>query len=267
VEREEICRNYTILVKFAIGETKVISRYIPFCCSFSKQDHEIIDREWKAAIGISKKKGTPLYNGKLYTLRKWEYSNGKLLIELSDTNYKEYVGTRSAAFLARHSFEQTANPLAVCACAITSDGKIVVARRKNVDVNNNKFHVIGGFVDPERDYIKQCPNVFHAIKREISEEVNVSLDDFCKVRCLGLVHNNLIPHSELVFMAKLGVASSQISINKSFEKEMGRIEFLEDNSTVIKNFVLANDREITPTGQANLLLYSAISRKQSGLQI
>jgi predicted NUDIX family phosphoesterase len=224
---------------------------------FSKGDQAIIDREWKIAIRRSKKIGAPLYNGDLYRLRSWRCSNKKLHIELSDTNYKEYVGTRSRRYLKTHSIKDVANPLAVCACVITSDDKIIIGRRKKVDVYENRLHVIGGFVDAKKDSVERIPKIFHAIKREIVEEIGIDAKELNVIRCLGLVYDKIVPHPEMTFLVTLNLPSSEVQSKHPTDIEMGQVEFVKNTLKSLQNFVLYNHESLTPNGEANLLLYIA----------
>ena len=192
--------EFEILAKgfFTMKDVRVI--YNPNDVMFKNGSIDnFIELQWIDRVNETKKLGVRLFNGKLFRLSHFQKDKAKLVIELGNTDYKEYVGTREKEFYGKYTRDRLANPLAVCIVILSSDSKVLIERRKNVDVYSGRYHVIGGFFDREADFgIDSIPNPFNGIKREVQEEIGVKLKD-TDLFSLGLVYDLVTPHPEMCF--------------------------------------------------------------------
>jgi hypothetical protein len=102
-------------------------------------------------------------------------------LHLTDTDYKDFVGTRTPEFIAAFGKEKIANPLSAGAVLITEDNMLLLVRRSSsIDGSKSAISVIAGYMDPQKGVVcnskKDGPDyadivdIFHGIEREIFEE-------------------------------------------------------------------------------------------------
>lgn len=241
-------------------DTETVKVFYKPSLRMSNDDYisSLIEMIWSKKVQEASKRGVPMYDGRLFRLYDYRVDGNTLSLYLGDTSYKEYVGTRDKEFYESYGREALANPLAVCAALVSSDGKILVAKRQIGDIYQNHYHVIGGFFDRDLD-IKDdgTPNPFEAIKREIYEEIGLEIP-ISRFRLLGLAYDLITPHPELCFCCSVDLTMSEITRRYSQAKtdaEIDAIEYIQNSETGIKQFVIANHGNISVTGEACLLLF------------
>jgi 8-oxo-dGTP pyrophosphatase MutT (NUDIX family) len=218
------------------------------------EDDDLIERIWNERLIDSQNKRISLYNSALFRLYDYEAFDKSLSLSLSNTTYREYVGTRDPLYHAAHAQTELANALAVCAVVHTDDGKILIEKRVGTDVYAGRYHVVGGFADREKDLDGPHFDPFGAIAREVCEETGLKLPKSSFV-CTGLVYDVLTPHPELCFSTR---STDSFHVEKGFERSDGEIralEFLEDSPESLGSFIRKNHGRISATGEPSLLLY------------
>lgn len=212
-----------------------------------------IDLIWQQSLAQAKREGMMLYDGKLFRLERFQVDGRGLTLYLGDTTYKEYVATRRPEFHQSRPRQHLANPLAVCATIVTSDGRILVERRRGVDVYPGRYHVIGGWFDRDLDG-GESPHPSRAIQREVREEVGLRLARR-RFECLGLVYDLATPHPELCFAASVDSRFDRICRRRGTDGEVQHLEFVEASGEALRAFILANHGNISATGEPCLILY------------
>jgi 8-oxo-dGTP pyrophosphatase MutT (NUDIX family) len=198
--------------------------------------------------------GVDIYNGSLLRLDSFVHENGILLLVLSDVDFRAYVGTALPGFAAAFPEALRANPLAVCVALATSDGKIVIEKRKHIDAYRGRYHVIGGFMEKEADAANGKPDPFDAIRREVAEELGIALE--ATPQATGLIRTPM--GSELCFSSRLPISFEQLVETKTAAKTDAEIDDLmeiPDSPAGILSFLLDHDPDVVSSGRACLLLH------------
>jgi 8-oxo-dGTP pyrophosphatase MutT (NUDIX family) len=214
---------------------------------------------WQKKLVEAHEKGTPLFDTNLFRLvDATSEPDGTLHLVLGDTSYKEYVTTRVPEFFQGRGRQELSNALAVCSVIETSDGYILLDKRQGVDVYVGRYHVIGGFFERGLDMVGQ-PDPFGAVRREIREETGIQVDDMREQYCLGVVYDLSTPHGEMCFLTRLNVSLAEVQMRKPEDNEVKQLLSLAVTAESLRDFVLHYHGNISPTGEANLLMYGAVS--------
>lgn len=201
---------------------------------------------WSEAMRSARRERRLLFDGPLFRLFRIDGRPSHLDLHLERTSYRAYVETREG----RSSWSPEADrayPLAVCAILETSDGLCVTERRSGLDGHLGRRHIIGGWVDPDRD---RHPDPRHAMAREIEEELGMS-PPVPELRILGLAFDRVLSHPEICFYGGLDVPSTSLA-GLAGDGEVSSLEgFPLDSSQVL---VRLGREPFTPTAQAALWL-------------
>lgn len=177
---------------------------------------------------------------------------------LSETNYKEYIGSLPAVPVLRGTLEEqyVPSPLAVCSVIVTLDGYLLFFRRaSNVAENAGRLHVCGG--QPT------SVDLFGEITKEITEELGVESTCQAGMICTGLMQHWMSRKLELTFWTDLRLSSLEC------EQRMERLRHFEHvrnesglfcvrvpaEQDQLSHYVLQQDAQLTPPGQAAVVLY------------
>lgn len=253
--------NFRVLSGNSFEKAAVEVHYITGDCNAMPKDHAteiLIEEIWSAEVREAKKRHVNIFNGNLFRLKNVSAMiDNVLILELGDTNYKEYVATRSDRFWNNRQPNDLANPLATCIAIGTSDGKVVIEKRGRVDVYSGQYHVIGGFMDRPQDLNNGIPDPFKAIAREVKEEVGLTLR--CDtIQMVGIVYDRITPHSEICFCAESSLSSKEILdifVNSEKDREVDKLEFINISEDKLARFISSQQCLIAVTGQACLTLY------------
>ena len=224
--------------------------------SFTAEMRTDMEQGWHEKLAQAKKQGFPLYDGQLFRLIYAEERDDKTLrIKLGDTSYKEYVATRTPEFSQQLTRDELSNPLAVCSVIETLDGYILLEQRQGTDAHNGRLHVIGGFMERNKDTQNDKADPFGAMNREMREETGIQEQDIREQYCLGMVYDVLVPHPELCFVTRLNIPLTTLSKRKPEDNEINELQMLRVTATTLKESIVANHGNISPTGEATLILY------------
>lgn len=223
-----------------------------------QETENLIQERWSVAVGEARKRDVEIFNGMLFRLNNLSVTkDNKLVLQLGDTTYREYAATRAGAFRKSRQDRDLANPLALCIAITTTDGRIVIEKRGNVDVYSGRYHVIGGFMERPHDFYEGTPNPFHGIAREVEEEVGLKLPAHA-VRLTGVVYDLITPHPELCFCAESNLSSREITrifLRSEKDHEVEKLSYIDASKEKLGEFIVSRRRVTSVTGQACLLLY------------
>ncbi|HEU0000411.1 MAG TPA: NUDIX hydrolase [Ktedonobacteraceae bacterium] len=219
-----------------------------------------MDALWAQKLVMARERGVPLFDAPLYRFVDEEtLGDGTLHLTLGDSGYKEYVTTRSPEFSSGRQRSELGNALAVCSVVETSDGYILLDKRRGVDVYVGRYHVIGGFFERGRDSLANGqPDPFGAMRREIREETGILATDIAEQYCLGLVYDLATPHAELCFLTRLRIPLSEVKTRVPKEDEIKQLETLYVTEQSLRDFITRHHGNISATGEPNLLLYGEL---------
>ena len=219
-----------------------------------------MDTLWAQKLAMAQEQGFPLYDVPLYRFVDVEERvDSTLHLALGDTGYKEYVTTRVPEFYMGRQRQELGNALSVCSVVETSDGYILLDKRRGVDVYVGRYHVIGGFFERERDSLGNArPDPFGAMRREIREETGIQAADIAEQYCLGLVYDLATPHAELCFLTRLHIPLAEVKTRVPEEDEIKQLETLRVTEQSLRDFITQNHGNISATGKPNLSLYGEL---------
>jgi hypothetical protein len=216
-----------------------------------------INQTWNSYLRSSRGRGVKVYNGDLLRLDDYCHEKGILRMQVSDVDFRSYVGTALPAFAEAFPGAPQANPLAVCIVLVTSDGKIVLERRSQIDAYRGRYHVIAGFMEKDADTANGGPDPFEVINREVREELGVVLDG--EPLATGLIRTAM--GSEVCFSSRLSISFETLLETKAGARTDAEIDDLleiGDSPTSIVSFLAEHDRDIVPSGRACLLLHGRV---------
>ncbi len=218
-----------------------------------------MDACWRQQLIQTKMQGTTLFDTPLFRFVEACVQDGILHIVVGDTSYKEYVTTRVPAFTRGRARHELGNALAICSVVETSDGSILLDLRQGVDVYVGRYHVIGGFLERNRDSTTGCtqPDPFAAIRREIREETGIQGADISEQYCLGIVYDLATPHAEICFLTRLHIPLSEVLTRQPEDDEIKQLHPLQVTAESLQTFLVHHHGNISATGEPNLLLYGA----------
>jgi len=227
-----------------------------------------MDTLWAQKLAVAQEQGFPLFDAPLYRFVDVEArSDGILHLTLGDTGYKEYVTTRVPEFYMGRERQELGNALSVCSVVETSDGYILLDKRRGVDVYVGRYHVIGGFFERDRDSLGNAqPDPFGAMRREIREETGIQAADIVEQYCLGLVYDLATPHAELCFLTRLHIPLAEVKTRVPEEDEIKQLETLRVTEQSLRDFITQNHGNISATGKPNLSLYGELLYGKQWLQ-
>jgi len=224
---------------------------------------ELIDRAWTVA---SARPGVKLFNGPMCRLESWSgTSDGTLQLTLSRTSYKLFLGTNMChpELADRYGSQVLANPVGVSQALETADGFLMLGRRNaHVAYYPSRVHPFAGCLEPAEGSVAGAapgingPDVFAAVRRELSEELGLGAADVATIRCTGIAEDVCLRQPELMFHVKSTLTRSRI------ESQVARDEHHEGWSVpATRSGVEAGitDPELTPVAVASLLLWGRIA--------
>jgi 8-oxo-dGTP pyrophosphatase MutT (NUDIX family) len=256
-----IMREFEILARSLFRPDQLVIIYNPaLCMPTSPAIQQWMDSLWEQKLAEAQERGNPLFDAPLYRFVDAETSaDGALHLTLGDTGYKEYVTTRVPEFSRARRRQELGNALAVCSVVETSDGYILLDKRRGVDVYVGRYHVIGGFFERGRDSLENGgPDPFGAMCREIREETGIQFADIAEQYCLGLVYDLTTPHAELCFLTRLHISLAEVKTRVPEEDEIKQLETLYVTEQSLSAFLSENRGNISATGEPNLMLYGEL---------
>lgn len=224
------------------GRRRLQLSYAPQALPRSAAAKAAIAAAWDEALR-GRSPDVPLFDGRLFSLREWHDDGAVLALALGDTGYRDYVGTRRAAFAQAFPTTPLANPLAVCSAVVTADQQVVVERRRFGDVYNHCYHVIGGFLDRDCDGLPPDPAA--AVAREIGEELGCPLVG--EGEGLGLVYDQRTPHPELCYLHHTPWTFAEVVAGAN-RAEVGELIPVPLVAEALSAFVRENEAVLSVTG-------------------
>lgn len=223
--------------------------------AYSAAETALIATLWQTEYQRQLERGNLLFNGKLLRLDHWQRQGDTLYLNLSTTDYKTYVATRQPEFRATFPAALLADPLAICIALITQDNYLLLEQRQTGDVYAGFYHVIGGFMDKDLDVIAGSADPRAAIAREVLEELNLALDP-TQIRLTGLVYDQLTPHPELCFQARIPYTLAQIQqqITATPTLEVSAVVGIANEAQSLQHYVQSTQAQLAVTALGCLLL-------------
>ena len=249
----EVQDEFEVLVPGSFPRTAVSVEYRAGRSLLEPSAEALIDRAWQTYLRTIGEAGIRIYNGALFRLESFQQTDGRLRLILSDTDFRECIGTASKEFRSAFPDLPQANPLAASVALVTGDGKIIIEKRTRTDSRRRTYHVIAGYMELDRD--GRQPHPFDALKREVHEELGVDLDE-ARLCATGLVR--ALYGSEICFRCRLALSFDdvlKIQVGLGADSEIETLEPLGDAPDPVASFLTAHLADLAPPGRACLLLY------------
>jgi hypothetical protein len=213
-----------------------------------------MDATWRDA---QKNPDIHLFDGPLYRLESFHASPERLDLTLSPTTYRTFYGTNlhHPEFADRFGPDILANPVGVSPALVSRDNYLIFGRRNaRVAYYPNRLHPFAGALDPRDAIAGESPNVFHALRRELHEELHFTPNDLADLRCLGLVQDQHIRQPELIFLARSTRSRDEIERSVDATEHGGSLA-LEATADSVRRAV-EDPQSFTPIALATLVLFS-----------
>ena len=210
----------------------------------------LVERAWAEALA---RPGAHLFDGPMCRLERWRVSpdGRRLTLVLSETSYKPFFGTNMShpELADRYGAGVMANPVGVSPALETADRFVLLGRRNaSVAYYPGRIHPFAGALEPG----DENGNVFAAVRRELREELSLGRQDVVEVSCTGLVQEQALRQTELIFRARCSLTRHQVEQRLDPGEHRG-IHAVPTTPDAVAG--AARDPMLTPVGAAALLLW------------
>ena len=245
-------QGFEILVSGIFGREQLHIDYKNREMKYTEEALDIIERVWLKRLSS----GTLLLDGKLFRVIAYRVQDQNLFLELENTSYKYFVGTRDKEFISMFGFETIANPLSTGAAVTTCDNYLIVGkRRSDLDFNPGYYSIIAGIMDREKDFVNGEPDPFQAFLRELSEEKGVLKNEVQEILSLGLIYNKDYNQTYMPFKVKVTLSSEELKSRLPSEEEFEKFCLIKVDSEAVSRFLHANKGKLSQTCVGNILLF------------
>jgi 8-oxo-dGTP pyrophosphatase MutT (NUDIX family) len=213
---------------------------------------EHVDRAWAESTS---RPDVNLFDGPMCRLESWDAAPDRLLLILSNTTYKRFLGTNLTRpdFADVHGRAVLANPVGVSPALVTADEYLMMGRRNAaVAYYPERIHPFAGALDPGD------ADPFAAVRRELREELGLADADVPDVRCTGIAEDLSIRQPELIFLARTSRTRAQIESALDAAEHRGTWSAPATPDGVAAT-LRTRDESFTPVAVASLLLYARLA--------
>jgi len=249
-------KPFEILASGVFPNTKLNILHTKRTLSYDKKISALIEKHWKQELKEAQKKNKLLFNGPIYRLENYEIKDDQLNVYVSETNFKELMGTNfyHPELADEYGKSSLSNAIALCTLLETDDENFVfVKRSSNVYFGEGLWHLIAGQFSIEKND-KGALSVFEVLHKELLEEGALREENLSNCICLGLIRDTVHHKPELVFYTKTSLSSDEV------EKRITHAHdgFEHDEIALVKKSELdefMNKQTFTSIAQGNYFLY------------
>jgi len=173
----------------------------------------MIEDTWQRHLAVARRTGQLLYNGPMVRLDHWRLDEAVMTLETGPTDYRHFIGTNygNGDRIDAFGHRTYANPVGISAVPITTDGWMLLGRRRpDLACHGGYLHPIGGTLEPQDRADDGALDVFAAMERELTEELCITSGEIAELVCIGLIRDGEIHQPELVFEAVTTLDRQQI---------------------------------------------------------
>ncbi len=249
-------KPFEILASGLFPENKLKIVHTNCTLSYDEKTSALIERHWKQELKVAKEKNKLLFNGPIYRLENYEILEDHLMVYVSETNFKQLMGTNfyHPELAAKYGISSLSNALALCTLLETIDGNFVfVKRSSNVYFGERLWHLIAGQFSIEKNETRTL-SAFEVLNKELFEEGALTNGYIEICVCLGLIRDTTHFKPELVFYTKTFLSAKEV-VEKIKTAHDGYEH--EEVAVVPKNELDAflNNEKLTSFAQGNYYLY------------
>ena len=224
--------------------------------SYNKKTTALIDMHWKQELQEAQEKNKLLFNGPIYRLENYKTMGDQLIVSVSETNFKELMGTNfyHPELAEEYGKSYLSNAIALCTLLETNDENFVFVKRSaSVYFGEGLWHLIAGQFSIEKRETRTL-SVFEVLYKELFEEGSLVKDDIKSCVCLGLIRDTVHFKPELLFYTKTLLSANEVA--EKIDTALDGYEH-EEVALIKKNDLDAfmNSEKLTSIAQGNYYLY------------
>ncbi|HEX37307.1 MAG TPA: hypothetical protein ENG70_00350 [Candidatus Cloacimonetes bacterium] len=226
---------------------------------FDREVEALIESHWKEEMKKAQHKNKLLYNGPIYRLEDYNIEEDILEVFVSNTNFKELMGTNffHPELAEKYGKAALSNAIALSTFLQSSNGKFIfVKRSENIYFGEGLWHLIAGQFSIESS-IKDEDSAFSVLEKELHEEAGITCEQIDECLCLGLIKDTCHYKPELVFFTKVSIPAKKIETMI----EHAHDDFEHEEVAVIPAGGLENffkQYKFTSIAQGNYYLYKKV---------
>jgi hypothetical protein len=242
-----------LLVRGSWPAPRLRTRFVASSHRLPASCQEQVDDAWVTALAVP---GVRLFNGALCRLEGHQADAQGLLLTLSRTTYKDYLGSNvhHAEWAAVHGAGVLANPVGTSVALRSSDGVLVFGvRSARVALYPGHAHPFGGTMEvpePGREV-----DLIAEMAREIAEEAGIARHELDDLRAIALGEDCALRQPELIYAARTRLTAAAIAARLDPEEHTA-CWMLRDELSAIDG-VLAGAAAVSPVLRATLLAWGA----------
>lgn len=219
--------------------------------SFQPPPHAkaLIEHAWNTAKASL---GDKLFDGPMCRLESFRLLNDSLLLNLSLTSYKQFLGTNltHAALADQLGQNSLASPLGLSSALTAADGTLLLGQRNNlVAYYPNRIHPFAGALEPH----PHNTDVFAEIQRELHEELALTPSAISDLQCLAIAEDRSLRQPELVFLVRSTLTQQQIQSQLDPTEHLQTFAVKPNPAAALHT--LQHQPLLTPIAAATLLLW------------
>lgn len=198
-------------------------------------------------------------------LESWDISADRVAFYLSRTSYKTFWGTNIAhpELAEAHGATALANPVGISPALESADGWLLLGRRNTrVAYYPSRIHPFSGCLEPGDGAMlspalgSAGPSPFHAVLRELNEELGLLPDEVGEVRLTGIAEDLTLLQPELIFRAKSRLIRVEIQARLDLAEHDAIVSIRGTPSDVSEATL---DPILTPVAAGSLLLWGRLA--------
>jgi hypothetical protein len=235
----------------ALGDWKpgqVLCRWTESSFNPNPATVKLIDAAWKRA---SRRRGKMrLYDGPMCRLESFRATPRRLLVNISRTSYKQFLGTNltNPSLVIRHGPAALANPIGVSCALMASDGSLLMGHRNDrVAFYPRYIHPFAGALEPARNV-----DVFEELLRELREELHLNRRSIVEMSCVGMVQDLSLGQPEIICLARANKTADQLKSRLDLKEHADTFELCCNPTAARDAFRYDN---LTPVARATILLW------------
>jgi hypothetical protein len=249
-------KSFEILASGVFPESKLKIVYTNNTLSYDEKTSALIDGHWKQELKVANEKNKLLFNGPIYRLENYKMSHDQLIVYVSETNFKQLMGTNfyHPELAEKYGKSYLSNALALSTFLETGDENFIFVKRSSkVYFGEGLWHLFAGQFSIEKNETHTL-TVFEVLYKELLEEGALTNGDIENCVCLGLLRNAVHFKPELVFYTKTSLSAKEVTekirtAHDGYEHE--EVTIVQKNE--LDAFV--NNEKLTSFAQGNYYLY------------
>lgn len=236
--------------------SQVVATTVPDSRPTFPEIESIIEKTWNEHRS---RLGDALFDGPMCRLKSWRIEQDRLLLQLSQTSYRIFLGTNLChADLAEHfGASALANAVGMSAALRTADNKLVMGRRNGrVAYYPFRIHPFAGALEPQ-----DIGDISGGIRRELAEELSLADQDISNLRMLAIIADNHLRQPEFIFTADTSRTAAELR-NSLDEQEHESMWSCDTSEEAIAHLLGQIDGEgkcgndsFTPVGVGTILMF------------